>query len=147
MPMAEAKKPVLPAEEEEPWVSTDKKFLVDQEEPVGQGQPVPHLIPSAQDVEPKPALAESQEKPLEQRPTRIEPESAAIAAIAGKDSPQPPVPAPTFVAKTIASNPPASVARELTALKSEPPMVPEQAPTRLEPETAAIVALAVRASP
>ncbi|MGI8430787.1 MAG: tetratricopeptide repeat protein, partial [Chthoniobacterales bacterium] len=143
---AEVKSPVPPAP---PAV---EKPVIAREEPVGQGQPVPQLTsiaPSAPVIAAAAptAPAPKTEEKIEQRPARIEPETAAIAAIAGKAQAQPPVQTPTFAAKAITTKPIEPVGPALTAPQSEAPAKPEQAPVRLEPETAALAGLAAAKAP
>ncbi len=135
--VAEAKTPATAEVKPPAPIQPIEKPLVPREEPVAQGQPVPQLTPIAPVAASAPA-PKPEEKP-EQRPARIEPETAAIAAIAGKALPQPPVSTPSFASKAITTKPTGPVGAELTARQPEPPVKPEQAPARLEPETAAIV--------
>ncbi len=119
-----------------PPVRPIEQPVVAREEPVSQGQPFPQLISVASVTTPEPKV---EEKPA-QRPSRIEAETAAIAAITGATATQRSVATPTFAAKAITTQPAAPVGPALTAPTSEPPVKPNQEAVRLEPETAAIAA-------
>ncbi|MEP6709777.1 MAG: hypothetical protein ABJB32_06565, partial [Verrucomicrobiota bacterium] len=84
------------------------------EEPVGQGQPIPHQIP-AFTVEP--FMSEITQPTPEPAPARIEPEVAAEAAIMGRDSSQSSIESPSFAPKIISTE---SLAHQPTAPATMP---------------------------
>ncbi|MBA3961459.1 MAG: tetratricopeptide repeat protein [Chthoniobacterales bacterium] len=119
-PAVEPMKPVVAAQEKPPVVPPIVPSLP-REEPVGQGQPVPKLTAAAPVPEViAPKTPDS--KPGPQAPARIEPEKAAIAAIAGTHAtPQSNVESPSFTSKITTTKP-------TTPALTTPATMPESTP-------------------
>ncbi len=117
-PAVEPKKLVVAAQEKQTVVAPTVPSLP-REEPVGQGQPVPKLTAAVPALE-APKTPEAQPPPPP--PARIEPEKAAIAAIAGTHAtPQSGVETPSFASKVTTTKP-------TTPASTAPAIMPESTP-------------------
>ncbi len=88
-------------ESEEPMEAFEEsEVFVD--EPVGQGQPIPHLTTA---FSPEPIISEIAQPELESELILIEPEEAVAASIAGREPGQSSIETPSFASKIITTEP------------------------------------------